>query len=255
MAIKVYVLQSLRNADPKTGEDIRDFLDAEGIIREFYNIDSEEAFKEALNEIAEDISSSIATPYIHFDCHANDDGIGIVHDNGDESFLPWREIRKHFRKTYVNSKKRTVLCMSCCEGFHVSRLVAHNEPCPFDHVCGSFEKIGFTDSFNVFSELYKLVNGGKSTYEASVNVSNRPEFAHVKFIGLNAYTLFKIAVDGYIKNHLTPQKLAEIKAIAINAVLKKFGEVNQLRMMEIDFLCSVEGQKVLLEDHANTFFS
>jgi hypothetical protein len=254
MDMKVYILESLRRGDSKTGQLMKDFLIKEGINQEFFRVATVDELNEALESVANDISKNTEQPFIHFDCHSNQDGIGVIGDTS-ETLVEWKDIRQMFRDVYINSGKKSVLSMSCCEGFYVSKLVAHNNPSPFDHVCGSIEKISFQDSFDVFSRMYKLVSQGKDVFQACVEVSNLPELKHVKFLGVNSFTLFKIAIDGYIDQNCNKEALEKQKKRAIQSIISEKGTINHVQKAYLNYVFSIEGQKHLLQERSSTFFS
>ncbi len=254
--MKVYVMQSLRKKDMKTGEMMDAFLDKEGIDHVFYNISSEDDLESAFEEISKDIKQLNTSPYIHFDCHANDDGIGIIGSDGSEELFKWGRLRNDLRGLYLESRRKSVIAMSCCEGFNASKLVgSYNKPCPYDFICGTFEKIGFQESFDVFSEFYKQIKDGQEPYAASVEISNRKVFSNVKFIGLNSYTLFNLSIDGYIKKELTDEKIKKRKEYLLGEIKKSSGFVNEDQVKFINEILSEEGQRKMLQKHVNTFFS
>ena len=209
--MKIFVLESLRVGDPKTGEFIHNFLDSKGFDNEYFEFRSKKELLNLLEKIKLSSSSNGIQPFVHFDCHGNNDGIGVVKVDSSEELITWDEIGDAFRDIYAASGKKSVICMSSCKGFNIIKLVAQLKPCPYDHVCGSFESISFSDSFYGYKKFYDLVISGKSYYDAAVEVHNDPQFIDLKFLGINSFTLFKMTVDGYIKLECTNERLAQKK--------------------------------------------
>ncbi len=254
--MKIFILESLRKNDPKTGQMVHEFLDKKGIGNEFRIFRSKRELINILDAIKNKVASDKFQPFVHFDCHGNDKGIGVVMIDGKEELITWKEIRAAFREIYKASKLKSVLCMSSCEGFNVAKLVAHSEPCPYDHVCGSFEKISFDDSYHGYTQFYQLILEDKSIFDAAVEVHNTERGKNMKFLGINSKTLFKLAIDGYIEKECTPEKLEQRKNNNKENLQKL--ELGPMSMQQIDLLnsaYSLEGQKEILERYATTFFS
>jgi hypothetical protein len=164
------------------------------------------------------------------------------------------EISSAFRDIYISSTQKSLICMSSCQGFNVVKLASRCEPCPYDHVCGSFEKISFEDSYKGYTKFYDLIIKGKSVYDAAVEVHQDTKFADLKFIGLNSKTLFQLSIDGYLKKECTEEKLAENKEIN-KRIIEAEGPLIQQQIDYLDKAFSLEGQKKILERCAEIFFS
>ena len=249
--MKIFILESLRKNDPKTGEMVHNFLNKNGIENEFRIFRSKKELIDLLEAIKIKTAADHIQPFVHFDCHGNDEGIGVVMKNEKEELITWKEIRTMFRDIYMASKQKSVICMSSCEGFNMVKLVAQCEPCPYDYVCGSFEKISFEDSYHGYTKFYELILNGKPIFEAAVEVHNTEIEPNLKFLGINSMTLFKLAIDGYIDKECTAEKLEQRK---IN-IKKKFGSMTESQMDSLEYIYSLEGQKEILERCAATFFS
>ena len=252
--MKIFILESLKQTDPKTGKQVFDYLKSKSIDVEFYNFHSKQELLNILDIIKLRSASESFQPFVHFDCHGNNDGIGAISKDGTSELIKWKSIRDEFRAIYMSSKRRSIICMSSCEGFNAIKLVAQCEPCPYDHVCGSFEKISFDDSYNAYTKFYDLVYNGKSIYEASVEIHNTAEFKNMKFMGINSETLFKMAIDGYLKNECTEEKL-QSKKDKYEKLLSSFGPLTEVQKDYLNKAYSIEGQKVIVERCAETFFS
>lgn len=252
--MKIYILESLRQTDPKTGKLVHDYLDSKAIKNQFYEFKTKQELLDILKIVTVDSASENIQPFVHFDCHGNENGIGVVKADASEELITWNEIQQAFREIYMSSKQKSVICMSSCQGFNVIKLVSRCQPCPYDHVCGSFEKISFADSYKGYTKFYDLILNGASIYDAALNVHNDPNFIKLKFIGLNSDTLFRLSVEGYLKNECTEEKLREKKELH-RKIVEVHGPLNQIQLDYLEKAFSLEGQKQILERCAETFFS
>ena len=252
--MKIFVLESLREKDPKTGKYVHEFLDTKGIENEFHTFNTKQELIDLLGTIKIKAASEDFQPFVHFDCHGNENGIAVVKKDGTEELITWKEIRTEFRNIYMTSKQKAVVCMSSCQGFNAVKMVAQCEPCPYDHVCGSFEKISFADSYNGYRKFYELILDGKTIFDAAVEVHNDDEFKKMKFLGINSKTLFKMAIDGYLEKECTEEKLNQKKEL-YQRILGQYGTLNDNQKEYLEKAFSLEGQKVIIERCAETFFS
>ena len=251
----IFVFESLRHDDPKTGKKIHSFLESNEIPCEFHQYNSKEELYSFFELVKVKLSTEDIQPFIHFDCHGNSDGIGAVHLDKTEEFISWNDILDKFIEIYRASKKRLVINMSSCEGFNATKMVAKGKPCPYDHICGSFEKIGFEPSFQAFSKFYKAISEGMDIYDAGLLVHNDPELEQLNFISINSYTLFNNMIDNYKKEELSQEKLAARKAFLLQELKKTDPSPNKTQLEYLDSACSPEGQLEILDYYEQVFFS
>ena len=103
--MKIFVLESLREKDPKTGMYIHQFLDKKGISNEFHTFKTKQELINLLNAIKIKSASEDFQPFVHFDCHGNENGIAVVRNDNTEELITWKEIREQFREIYMASKR------------------------------------------------------------------------------------------------------------------------------------------------------
>lgn len=212
MERKFYILESLRKTDQKTGNEIYlAFKDKADFTHQPYS--SKEELFNILKRIKIETEATGKRPFVHFDCHGNNDGIGVVNQDQSEELIGWREISDAFREIYKSSKKRAVICMSSCEGFNAIKIVSHFDTCPYEYISGSFEKIGFADSLNGYKLFYEQIINGEELVKAGIKVHQ--DFDKLKFICLSSAQLFEIAEKGYLKVKTTPEEIAKEKANTI----------------------------------------
>lgn len=252
--MKVFILESLKNSDPKTGELVHNYLNSKNFDNSFHTFASKKELFDLLKLVEIESAAGKIQPIVHLDCHGNDDGIAPVLNQTFQGLITWKEIRSCFRSIYTASNFKASICLSSCQGFNAIKMVAHCEPCPYDHVCGSFEKISFKDSYHGYTEFYDLIFNGKSIYDAAVEIHNNPKFDKLKFIGLNSPTLFKMAIDGYIKNECTPQRLEQRKQM-FRSIIEQHGKLNSDQEEYLEYALSEEGQQEIIMRCEQAFLS
>jgi hypothetical protein len=255
MDYKIFILESLRAKDPKTGEEVYSYLKSKKIESTFFCFKSVLELQNILTLIKVECSNSKKVAFVHIDCHGNEKGIGVVKDDESEELIKWDDLSDIFRSIYLATNRKSVICLSSCNGFNAMKMVAYNRPCPYDHICGSLEKISFSDSLKGYKLFYNLIALGKSIYDSAVEVHNNKNFKNLKFIGLNAKTLFQLAIDGYIKKECTIEKLEERKGRAIKELTDSGNRLSKEQISVLNISFSLEGQKEILNKYIDTFLS
>ena len=251
MERKFYILESLRETDDKTGEQLyKTFKATSDFV--YLPFDSKVKLFEILEYIKLDTNASNKKPFVHFDCHGNENGIGVVNADKTEELILWNEISDAFRTIYKASGKRSVICMSSCKGFNAIKLVADKNTCPYEYVSGSFEKIGFTDSFEGYKLFYELAIAGHELVKAGIQVHNK--FDKLKFVCLSSSQLFQIAEEGYLRIKTTPEEIAKEKAMTIQNASKVVKLTPEL-LAHIDYSYSDAGIAEYMQEWRKIFFS
>jgi hypothetical protein len=248
---KIYILQSLRTADRKTGKEIYDKL-KDKCDMFFKEYQSKQELLDILEYIKVDIQTTVKNPFVHFDCHGNENGIGVIKTDKSEELIAWKEIGDIFRKIYLVSSKKSIVCFSSCKGFNSIKLIPEFKTCPFEYVAGSFEKIGFDDSFEAFKEFYEQIISGIDIKPAAYHIHSKYE--KLKFVCYSANVLFELGSKSYLELKTTKDELEKHKQIAIKA-LGPIACLNPLQKSYLEYAYSEQGQKNYIEKWRRIFFS
>jgi hypothetical protein len=220
MIHNIYILQSLEKTDPKTGELLSKALTGK-IINEFTAIRNRDGLFIRLNEIISECTILNGYFVLHFDCHGNEDGIGLYDENNHQEFVEWEELRQAFRKMYELTHIKPLISLSCCKGFSAVKLLTRFEPCPFKEIAGSLIDVPFGDSVNGFYMLYQLLQSGMSLVEAGARVHS--DYPKLKFIAYPADHLFELGWVAYKESQLIDSKLKERKSNILAGIEKGQG--------------------------------
>lgn len=251
MEQKFYILESLRNGEQKTGHELYlSFKDKADF--DYYPYDSKQKLINILELISIETFASGKRPFVHFDCHGNEDGIGIIYVSGKEELIDWRELSSLFRNIYKASKKHSVLCMSSCEGFNGVKIVPHFDTCPYDYISGSFEKIAFQESLDGYKLFYDQIIEGEEIVKAGIKVHN--DFPKLKFVCLSSSEIFDISLKGYIKTKRIPEEIKKDKQNTIENA-KKIGPITNQVLAYINYKYSDAGIAEYFQEWRRIFFS
>ena len=250
---KFYIIQSLKPTDPDLGqrvhENIKDISTSE-----YFKVTNKNELLSTLEYIRIDLTTNPELKgVIHIHCHGNDQGIGILDENGTLEFVYWEGLRDKFREIFVSTNKKPLLSMCSCEGFNISKLVAHFQPCPYDYITGSFKTIGFEDSVNGYSSFYKALISGKSLID-SIN-ETRQNFPDIEFVCFNSVQLFQLATDGYKKIEMTPEKIKSRRDAIEKIIIDQFGSINAEQKNYLDYAFSDQGTDDYLKKYETVFFT
>lgn len=248
---RLYILQSLREKDRKTGKEIFDNLKNKCKIF-FKEYRTKQELIDILEFIKVDIQTTDKKPFVHFDCHGNENGIGVVKVDSTEELITWNEIGDLFREIYIASTKKSILCFSSCKGFNSIKVIPEFKICPFDYVAGSFEEIGFDDSYEAFNEFYKQLISGIDIKSAAYHIHKK--YDKMKFICFSSKVLFELGAKSYLELKTTKEELEKRKQTTVKA-LGSGSTLNQLQNKLIEYKYSEQGQKDYVEEWRQIFFS
>jgi hypothetical protein len=251
----VFVLESLKTKDPKTGKAIHKFLGRENISSEYHQFTSITQLFDTLKHIETECLTKGLKPFVHFDCHGNGDGIAVITNGVNGELVQWAEILDQFIAIYRASNQGLVVCMSSCNGFHISRMVAMGKACPFDQLSGSLKKIPFGKSLQAYRLFYKRVFEGIPVFDAAVEIHHTAELSDVQFISANRATLWDLTYKGYVRDKLTPTALAAEKAELLAILYREFPNPSATQLNYIDQATSLNGKMQILADYQQTFLS
>ncbi len=248
---KFYILQSLREKDRKTGKEIYDVL-KDKCDMFFKEYRTRQELMDILELVKVDIQTTDKKPFVHFDCHGNEDGIGVVKADWTEELITWKEIGDLFREIYLASTKKSIICFSSCKGFNTIKVVPEFKVCPFDYVAGSFEEIGFDDSFEAFKEFYEQIISGIDIKPAAYHIHNK--YVKMKFICFSSNVLFELGAKSYLEKKTSKEELEKHKQITLKA-LGSVANLNPLQKAFLEYAYSEQGQKDYIEKWRKIFFS
>lgn len=239
---KIFIIQSLKTTDSiKSGLELSIKLDGK-ITNSFINVEDRSGLFKEIDSIKSEISGSKGLYVIHFDCHGNEDGIGLFDKSDQLSFVEWEDFRKKFRDIYTTIHIRPIISFSSCYGFNVMKLIAAYEPCPYHIITGSLIKIPFKESIEGYFSFYDNLNNG-------VNLPNNIEsvrriYPKLNFIAFPANYLFEMAWEKYKQLQLSPERIQERKQQIISEIISIAGSITKKQEAYLDFALSPsEGEK------------
>lgn len=250
---KIFIIQSLKTTDIlKSGEELNKKLSVK-IPTDFKNLETNIELLEQIDKIKDEITLSKDTYVIHFDCHGNEDGIGLFDSKDNLTFIKWEDLRDKFREIYLATKQKPIISFSSCEGLNVVKLIAEFKPCPYYLITGSFRKIGFQDSVDGYNVFYEYIDSGESADKA-MEVT-RQGYPKLEFAAFTTERLVEIGWKGYFNTQLTPEKVKERKADIVSQIIAIKGSVSKEEIAFIDRGLSKESAEEDHKRYIKIFFS
>lgn len=239
--VKVYIIESLRAEDLKTGEDLKDNLRQiwfdQNLLTDFdcqYNfVNNRKELIYVLDEIEKQVIENNKFPFIQIECHGSSDGIQLK----SMEMVTWKELFDYIRPINVASQNFLFLNLSMCNGEKVIRYIEPTKRAPFRAVTGpvgevfpevleeswlSFYK-NFMNSLETKSGFHKLADSSGLIYftqefifDAYYDLANKDPELFEALRKQELYELCKkegiLAIDPKVHSKWVAKQQAKIKA-------------------------------------------
>ena len=205
---KIYVIESLRSGEEKTGQllfndIIKRRLEQKGLKNnsELIITNSKEEFLSALEHIKNEVIYKIVNPIIHLELHGSKDGLQL--NNGDT--ITWNELQ--FRLIELNgiSKCNLFLTLASCYGGYIYTVIRPNLRTPFWGFVGPFEIVysneillNFTAFYNEFLQSLDFNLAVEALNNANPGNTSKFRFQNTEYV-------FEVAYRNYETKYLTPE--------------------------------------------------
>lgn len=256
---KIYVIESLREKDTKTGQFlfndiIKRRLQQKGLNDncELLTPTSKETFFECLEHIRKETIFKLVNPIIHFELHGSKEGIQV--SNND--IITWDEIQ--FRLTELNfiTKCNLFITMATCYGGYIYSVIKPNLRSPFWGFVGPFETVYGDDVLENYSAFYDEFIQSLDFNKAVKALNNSNLNGKSRFKFYNTEYAFNVAYESYEKKYLT-EEVVEKRLNAGLLVAKKHDELKNWSddaiKKSLKFLM-VDSKDLLKENMMTNFF-
>lgn len=215
---KIYVIESLRSDDLKTGEElyndiIKLKLWQKGIYDkcELFKPISKNDFFDAIEKIKSESEKCSIYPIIHLEMHGSKDGIQVA--NGE--IIKWYELQNRLIELNILCKCNLFLTMATCYGGFIYSTISPSLRTPFWGFIGPFEKvkagevlINFTAFYSEFIESLDINKAVILLNESNPSNKSRFKFHNTEFA-------FDVAYKNYEEKYLTDDFVAKRIEIAL----------------------------------------
>ena len=256
---KVYVIESLKSGDRKTGKELHDDLlryeemKYDMLTVEYKPITSRAEWDTLMDEIAEDCEQNGSQPILHLEIHGEKTGKGLVFSNKD--FLSYDDMCPQLTRINIATHCNLFLTLAVCKGLFISAVNRLSKPMPFCGIMAAFDIIYEDDLAIRYNEFYdelftsfELAKAYKRLLSANQCPSQCYRFIHADDLFCREYQRY---IDDKCNPDVIKQRALE-SAQENNFVLSNR---QQIRKFQRDF--EEQEKKTRLHyylEAANTFF-
>ena len=200
---KLYVIESLRPEDRKTGKELYEDLLRYQELRfpelkvEYRSVAGKNEWDALMNEIAIDCEQNGSQPILHLEIHGSETKEGLVLENGE--YLAYESIRPQIVRINVASRCNLFITLAVCKGLLMIKLNRLTEPMPFCGLLGAYDTILEDDLVIRFNEFYEELFDSFELAKAYKRLSSvNPEMPH-SYNFVHADELFCKVYQRYIE--------------------------------------------------------
>lgn len=167
MAKEVWILESLRTDDRKTGKELQQaILKGESPLRHsittnFYTPSSRTEFLSALDQILSSAGTG-KLPILHIEAHGDEAGLQFSNDD----IIDWADLSKPLIAINDQLKGNFVVTVAACSGAYLARTVLHSMRAPFFAVLGPGSTLTDSELIEDYAEFYSELNKTHSITKA-----------------------------------------------------------------------------------------
>lgn len=174
--IKVYIIESLKDGDIRTGEHLKDNLRQiwydQGLLSDFdcqyIPVENESDFVCTLSLIEKEVKENDKLPILQFESHGRDDKLGIALKSND--LIKWEFLFDLLRPVNIASSNLLLINLSMCNGDAIIRYIDPTKRAPFRAVICSSGKVLPNFLENAWQCFYcNLVKSVQEDYGLSKN--------------------------------------------------------------------------------------
>ena len=178
-SIKVYIIESLKDCDIRTGENLKDNLRQIWYDQSFLSdfdclyipVENESDLVCALSSIEKEVKENDKFPILQLECHGSDDKLGIALKSND--LIKWKSLFEFLRPINIAASNFLLVNLSMCNGDAVIRYIDPTKRAPFRAVTCSSGKVLPNFLENAWHRFYcYLVNSFQEDYGLSKNAKN-----------------------------------------------------------------------------------
>lgn len=245
----VWVVESLRPGDPKTGEKLFDDVIVPAASRwsdvhvNFRQSPTRVEFATALHEIAESAESEFRWPVIHLETHGSPAGVEL----GSGEFVTWRELREPITRINRATRLNLVVTLAACSGAEMIRVLSHLDAAPFLYVSGPRGRRKADDLLLDFSAFYSEFLSSLNMRSAFdlLNGTDHPE--GWTYPVLSAEFFFRAVFREYLGVDCTEEELIDRENEIVAKIARREGP-NLARLPVVR-----DSVRSLLRDHTSHF--
>ncbi len=253
---KIYVIESLRTKDTKTGEELhRDLLQwkvysSDVIQAELLIVNSKLDFFESIQKISS-VTRIDKYPIIHFEMHGSKEGLQL--SNND--FVKWNELYKQLIEINTLSGNNLFITLAVCSGAYLMKLIKPFNPSPFWGIIGSFDILYSGDISIKYQAFYDTLLEGFDLDKAFNRLKLVESGIPSDYRIIRSNQTFINVYSKYLKTQFTPEIIKKRWENGLKETPGKFIDGNDKARKKAQFSAKVlREKKLFFEKHKKIFF-
>ena len=215
----VYVVESLRSTDRKTGEELYDQVIGPAgyrhskLITELVQPSDRDQFFKAFYRFVKKAVKEDRWPLLHIETHGNQDGLELT--SGE--FIRWPEMNDTLQALNQVSRLNLFVTVAACSGAYLASTITPVDRAPVWAVIGPAERVGSDEVLEAFRAFYSELLANLDANAALTALRAIEVRQNKKYVFLPAETMFKSAYRRYIEEDCSEEELRarEVETLAI----------------------------------------
>lgn len=185
----IIVLQSLRDGEPETGEDLFNNIisrrcDQLGVTSHLIKVKSRDEFFVAMESIREAVISKGYLPILHLEMHGSEEGFQL----GNYEQVDYEEVAKYCRDINIHLKNGLIVSLASCKGAYFYQVTDIMQPAPYCGYIGPKDKIYNDELLRDYSNFYNILLFDKDPQQALIALNVHHD--NYRYVFLTAAVIF-----------------------------------------------------------------
>lgn len=220
----VYVIESLRDTDRKTGEELYDEVigpagfQHDRLITELVQPRDRTEFFAAFQSFVTKAIQNDRWPLLHIEAHANQQGLELA----SREFVQWDELKGFLQVLNYATHFNLFVTVAACSGGYLASTISLVDRAPVWAVVGPSEKLGDDQVLEAFRVFYSRLLSSLDGNVAMAALREVEARQGTKFIFLPAETMFRWAYRKYVREDCTEAEL-RVREANILSIARRMG--------------------------------
>lgn len=206
---RIYIIESLRCNERKTGTELYDDLlrwkqithpDFEAVLK---TPTTRDEFISLFDSILEDCVNNGIAPIIHFEIHGSSDHSGLVLTSGE--FISWEMLCQKLRPINHQLKNELFITMGVCHGCYFMEKEVVDKPAVFQGIVASFDTLSNDSIYMQFLAFYEELFTSFDINLAYKRLIDANPDASINYAWYSAELIFAMVQTDYDDKQCTPE--------------------------------------------------
>jgi hypothetical protein len=205
----IYVLESLRPGEAKTGEELYDAVIYPGksvhddMHAQFERVPTKRDLVRQLTLIAQAAQQANHRPIIHIEAHGGSDGIQLT----DGDYVPWKQLIPLFTRINIACKNNLVVVAISCFGWGLTAALMPSDRAPVMMLVGPPDAMTAAELLEATRRFYHSLTSEFDMNQALEAMNDHRPFAQWPIRPATAEILFCRVFRQYLAEEATPEAL------------------------------------------------